>query len=104
VRALTKRLQDPNVLVMWFALVGTVLAPICMLCFGQAWVPLTGSLVWLEACVGKPCVRVACVRVWDVWCGVCMPVCAGVHAMVLVHFRWTYRLLTAHFNTLQRSK
>ncbi len=58
-RALTKRLQDPNVLVMWFALVGTVLAPIVMLCFGQVWVPLTGSLVWLEACVGKLCVRVS---------------------------------------------
>ncbi len=84
-RALTKRLQDPNVLVMWFALVGTVLAPIFMLCFGQVWVPLTGSLVWLEACVGKPCVGVACVSVCGM-CGVCMPVCAGVHVMVLVLF------------------
>jgi len=54
VTALTKRLQDPNVLVMWFALVGTVLAPIFMLYFGQVWVPLEGSLFWLEACVGRP--------------------------------------------------
>ena len=81
-RALTKRLQDPNVLVMWFALVGTVLAPIVMLCFGQVWVPLTGSLVWLEACVGKLCVRVACVHVWDVWCvHACVCRCA-CHACV----------------------